>query len=306
MQFIFYISLSDFLMNIGSSFGFPKSGSLLCWMQGIMMQNYFGLCSFFWTTMLSYATYSLINNGRPPFKLWQMKLICCGVPVVLTVLPLSTSIYGAPSPDTQWCIIIPRRSDGEVAALIWSYCAFFGWLILCVVLMMFWSIWSYFKLRSMSNNNTLGLMVRSMYDKVWLYPIGMIFCWTLNFACDENFGAIVDPPLTTAISMILGISYGIVTSLIFIVKSGEARRRWKDVLREIVRSERDDSFVPIDFSEDAIFTSSEVSTSSAFGGPGGRLQTLSKESFRGREMSNSRGVPGIMTTEHDLSEEFLQ
>jgi hypothetical protein len=93
MKFIFYISLSDFCMNVTSTFGFPENGSALCYIQGIS-HVYFGLASWFWTTTLAYTIFCLISYGKIIIKLWQAYLICCMLPLLLAVLPFSTNSYG--------------------------------------------------------------------------------------------------------------------------------------------------------------------------------------------------------------------
>ena len=151
MKFIYYIAWSDFLMNVASVFGFPRDGSALCWAQGII-QNYFALCSFFWTTMLSYSMFSIVKYGKPNLKLWQMQLICWLFPLVLTLLPLSSAAYGTGSSDFQWCIIVGKDGYSDTYVVAWSYCAYFGWLILSVILMTVWGIMSYLKIRELRND----------------------------------------------------------------------------------------------------------------------------------------------------------
>lgn len=52
----------------------------------------------------------------------------------------------------------------------------------------------------------------------------MIVCWVLNFYCDEI--SINSNQELNALSMIFGISNGMLAALIFIFKSEEGRRRW--------------------------------------------------------------------------------
>jgi hypothetical protein len=186
-----------------------------------MAENYFALASWFWTTVLSYSIYCIIAEGKMRFKLWQAKIFCWGFPLVLIALPLSMVNYGSGDPDVQWCEFVQRSGSLPYAAVYWSYWAFFVWLFLCVFLIIFWGT----LIRIRYQGTIFSKLVRKTYSKVWLYPVAMIGCWLMNY-----FFIGVDPSASSTplvfLSMLFGISYGIFSTIIFILNSPEILRRW--------------------------------------------------------------------------------
>ena len=109
--------------------------------------------------------------------------------------------------------------------------------------------WQFIVVLKFRNSNMRGV-IRRTYDKVYLYPIAMMVCWTLNLICD-NFLSISD--LVVSLSMIFGIVNGILSALIFMLKSEEAKRRWQAYLFPPKDGGFDDfsqSSVPLDFEFD--------------------------------------------------------
>lgn len=245
MPILLYMSVSDFFMNIASTFGFPEDGSFLCWLQGIM-QDYFALCSWFWTTMLAYRVYCFVKYGGCKLNKRQMHIICWGLPLLLTALPMTSTNYGSSESHSQWCVLVRRKPFPKWLIYFWSYMTYFGWLLLCVLLMIIWQISVSYRFKESVMKN---VVVRT-YDKVYLYPIAMILCWVLDYWCDDLWGA--QSVTQNALSMVFGISNGVFAALIFMFKSEEARRRWRDYWSQ-KRNSFDESVEPsirLDFEED--------------------------------------------------------
>lgn len=219
MPIILYMSLSDLGMNAVSAFGFPRNGTPLCWIQGILA-TYFTICSWFWTTMLSYRIYSKIRYGSCALRLSTMHLISWGVPLFLTLIPLTTTNYGSDADQTQWCLFKHRKGSPSWVDSFWSFSTFFASLVICVLLMITWKILITMKFR----NSPVKAAVARTYDKVYLYPIAMIVCWSLNILCDDFNRS--GHRRMDALSMIFGMSNGILAAIIFMWKSEESRQRW--------------------------------------------------------------------------------
>jgi len=247
MPIIFFMSLSDLGMNSTSLLGFPSDGSTLCWMQGIL-QSYFAMCSWFWTTILAFRVYSIVKFGKCSLTNVHMHIFAWGFPMFLTLIPISTNNYGSSAFDTQWCVLTQRGDNPQWLTLFWSYVAFFCWLFVCIVLMIFWQMSISYQFR----NSPMKAVIRRTYDKVYLYPVVMVICWVLNYWCDalysENSGEALN-----ALSMLFGISNGIFSALIFMFKSEEARRRWKTYFNPPKQNNFDDFVDPpiqLDFEDD--------------------------------------------------------
>ena len=179
-----------------------------------------------------------------------MHLIGWCLPLILTLIPLSTMDIG--HSHSQWCVYAHRRGDAQWLLPFWSFAFYFAWLFICILLMLIWQVMVSIQYR---NSHMRGVVSRT-YDKVYLYPVAMIVCWTLNFWCDR-----LSPHSGTdlnATGMIFGISNGIFAALIFMTKSEEARRRWTAYLFPAVSGkfgggggdEGVDPNIPLDFEED--------------------------------------------------------
>jgi hypothetical protein len=247
MKFILYMSTCDFGMGIITLFGFPESGSNLCSAQGILC-IYFSLCSWFWTTALSYVSYSYVMYGKCWISDAVLHVVCWSLPLVLVLLPFINAKYGSSSQDSvQWCLIVNDSRSPSYASLVWSYVSYFFWLFLCCGCMLFWAARVYWLLRT--RRDTLSATVIKTYQRVAWYPVAMIGFWILNYICndfrsDEN-------NLYAGISMLTGVSYGTATAVIFWLKSEECRTRWSDLLNSYRQKERPTmTAVPIDFEDD--------------------------------------------------------
>lgn len=216
------MSISDLGLNLMSALGFPTSGSPLCWIQGVFA-TFFTLSGWFWTTILAYRVYSMVRYGGCKLRLWQMHTLAWGLPVLLTALPLSTTNYGSTAGSEQWCLFLQRGNNPHWLMAFWSYSTFLIWLIICIILMLAWQCIILYKFR----DSAMKAVIRRTYDKVYLYPLAMIVCWTLNVVCDDVY----DSSITlNALSMMFAISNGIISAVIFMIKSEEARRRWSAYL----------------------------------------------------------------------------
>lgn len=114
--------------------------------------------------------------------------------------------------------------------------------------MVAWQVIISFKFK----NSSLKPVIKRTYDKVYLYPVAMVLCWSLNLICDDSLGG-SQTPFLAALSMIIGISNGILSALIFMVKSEEAQRRWHAYLFPEKQSDFDHNVEPpirLDFEDD--------------------------------------------------------
>lgn len=224
LPIILYMSVADVGLNLASAIGFPPSESPLCWFQGLV-QNYFALSGWFWTTILTYRVYCFVRYGRCRLKKRYMHIICWGLPLFLTLIPLTTTDYGNDAPHAQTCVYVQRRGTEKWWVIFWAYISFFGWLFLCTALMIGWQVITYIKY----HNTTMKEVISRTYDKVYLYPIAMVSCWTLSFVCNalSLHLASLNPSNTLyQLNIVFAASDGILCALIFMVKSEEARRRW--------------------------------------------------------------------------------
>jgi hypothetical protein len=285
MKFIFYMSSCDLCIGIISLFGFPQSGSALCWAQG-MLGIYFAVCSWLWTTALSYVTYCIVLSKPVLSDAW-LHAICWLLPVVLALIPLVDTSYGAISGESQWCLIVNNSRSPSYASTMWSVITYFFWLFICSVLMVYWGIVVYLKMRN--REDSLSSVVVKTYNRVFLYPFAMIAFWIMNFISIDVPSN--DVNLFSGLSMLFGVSYGTATAVIFLFKSEEARVRWWELANYYISGELyrpSTPLIPIDFAEDEEYTSRTTMTVSTVSDVNNVMHSSKKEVERLSEMSDGR------------------
>lgn len=218
MQFIFYIALSDFFMNITSSFGFPANSSV-CFVQGYF-SFYFTLTGWLWTTALSYAVYCVIFS-RPVPTDTVFYLICWILPIICTSLPLSFATYGSLNPDYQWCGLVAIHNTPNGWLEFCNFGLFWGLFYIFVSLMFVCGVRVYRKMQS--ERMKMSIAIQRMYDKVAFYPVIMLVTWIISF-CSVQFR--IKDGLVVYAGMMAGTLNGMCTAALFFSKSDEARLRW--------------------------------------------------------------------------------
>ena len=191
-----------------------------------IVQLYFTVCSWLWTLVLSYTIYCVIAEGKLWFKLWHVQSFCWILPIILALLPLTTNSYGTKAPDLQWCLIVPRNDTPAGMTLFWTFVSFGFWLFMCILLMVYWSLviqWRFW-------GSISSQIIRRAYEKVWLYPVALSLCWLLNVLC-LCVPTVSQNPFLVGFGMVLGLSNGMVNSIIFMRNNVEIMHRWMDFLR---------------------------------------------------------------------------
>jgi hypothetical protein len=212
---------TDYYFSSAPYYNVSLTASTRLLLQGIL-QSYFAICSWFWTTILAYRIFAVVRHGSCQLNVYKMHLFAWGLPMILALIPITSNNYGSSNFDTQWCVLTRRGNNPYWLTQFWSYVAFFGWLFACIALMVTWQIMISYHFR----NSPMKAVVKRTYDKVYLYPVVMIICWVLNYWCDD-IRTKDSGELLNALSMLFGISNGMFSALIFMFKSEEARRRWK-------------------------------------------------------------------------------
>ena len=253
MQFIFYISLSDFFLSLSSAIGFP-SDTTLCFVQGVI-SSFFAMSSWLWVTCFSFSMFSLLTKG----VIYDMKYfhaISWILPLISTFIPLTMATYGQPTPREQWCTFVEDKNTQYWTFDFSTYGLYWGWFFLCVGLMLCWEIIVYIKVRSTTfatnPNPATTDIIKKMYNKVALYPYIIVSCWSVNFIVDE-IGT--HSSMVAFFSMLIGTLNGFFATILFFWKSDEARGRWyrliyKHELRMPLISEA--SILIIDFEDEEV------------------------------------------------------
>jgi hypothetical protein len=98
-QVIFNIALSDCTFSLGAIIGLPDDGTWPCYLQSALT-NIGPVATLFWTTVLVHHVYVILTaspttvQSRSNSISWKLYLICWGIPVLVTFLPLTTVKFG--------------------------------------------------------------------------------------------------------------------------------------------------------------------------------------------------------------------
>jgi hypothetical protein len=229
MQIITFISLSDFIGNLPYTTTYrPPDGDFLCSLEGFA-NLYFYPVSWLWTTMLAYFLYSLATVGKLPFSKPRIHIFCWGLPLMFTLLMLTTNPYGKESDwgNTTVCTYGGNTESGFIWHLITYYCL---WIV-CVVSMgvMYWRIDS---IRASGTAANLPILKLAM-ESLQLYPVIMFICWLPRvFTACIQFASLkfVGFRQLDLISDVFKILHGLFAALVFFAKSREARLKWVSLL----------------------------------------------------------------------------
>lgn len=106
VELVFYVSLNDMIASVGLALGGSKNGSFVCTFQAfVTTMNY--LSAIFWTTIISYQLWLAVHYSHTiqQGKMLLIHAICWGIPLLVTLLPLTTNEYGNADDESTWCFI---------------------------------------------------------------------------------------------------------------------------------------------------------------------------------------------------------
>ena len=105
IELVFYVAVNDLMASIGMALGPSENGSPECWYQGMSSTGNY-LSSVFWTALITYQVYEVVvNEGKVVKSLYYAHIICWGLPILLTLLPLTTNTYSNPDDENTWCFV---------------------------------------------------------------------------------------------------------------------------------------------------------------------------------------------------------
>jgi hypothetical protein len=120
------IAVTNIMLSASIFIGQPHDGSFLCWIQSVTT-NYFCLVHIFWTTMLAYTLFKATKDSIST-DIFSKVFLGLGfvLPLVLTLLPLTTNKYGNPHGEERgWCFLDTRNdSPGMCVCVCVCECGF--------------------------------------------------------------------------------------------------------------------------------------------------------------------------------------
>lgn len=224
MRIILYAAISIFIAN-ATVFSDNPSDYYLCYFQG-MFQQFFYPASWLWTTVLSYLIYCLVMHGKVEMEELKMHLICWGIPLFTTLLPLSTSTYG--NDDDGVCWLVQRSSDNlRDWTTFWQILTFGVIAFVCTICMVYWGVRMYHKVHS--DPAQCSPAVLNAMRTLFIYPIIIVVCW-MPQALLNTF----DPDLPADSNKQVGVNslailQGGISAIAFFYNSKETRSNWTNL-----------------------------------------------------------------------------
>ena len=227
--------------------GFPLNGTLQCSIQAFGV-FYFPLSSWLWTVVLVYQLRTLLILKSLHVSMSWFHGICWGIPLVLSLLPLSTNPYGMD--DYANGDLVCSVSGNVTTKFIWLDLCVSAAAIVCFILMAFWTVEIYLHFRKAED----AAREMSFLNIMKLYPLALLVIWLpkcfLRFLVTAKLiRTDTSSRLLAAICFLtLSTQYGTLAAIIYFSHSSASRMLWvnlfKRTLFRFYRGREEDSVVP--------------------------------------------------------------
>eukprot|EP01034_Spumella_vulgaris_P027469 gene27469-34189_t len=101
-------------------------------------------------------------------------MICWGLPVIVTFLPLTTNTFGENDDQNPWCFIASRPGSPSYGVVLWEILAFYIWVWVSLIVNILLIISISLQLKRMA---VVSEDITQTIRKLSLYPLILIFCW---------------------------------------------------------------------------------------------------------------------------------
>lgn len=230
VRMIFNVAIACFMGSTGTVLGEDAgSNSALCWYQGFVA-NYFTLASVFWIVIISYALYQALVTGSVIKDKIEYSYVAWGVPLVTSLLPLTTNTYSSTDGGVGVCFIGNRADSPSWSKTFWVIASFYAWVWIGVLLILFW-FGSLLRTPDILRHVTATRTLRTLS----IYPTILILCWSFTsfvriwYIARGNFNyegeGIID-----GFANILPICEGVFSSFAFFIVNDEVKLLWYRLL----------------------------------------------------------------------------
>ena len=181
-KFIMLILTNEFFNSIGTAMGQSTNGTFDCYLQSFLT-TYFCYSQSMWLSLTAWMLHKIIMHSKPTNLLsFRSFLLCCGFPLVMTLLPLSTNTYGNEDDKSGWCFLKNRKNSPTWAITFWTVVHY-----VIIYLNIFAYIWvlmvarkrltrSQESLGTSPRGSALSSILSLLQQLVW-YPIIMFFVY---------------------------------------------------------------------------------------------------------------------------------
>lgn len=234
IELVFYVSINDFIASIAISLGYSPSGSSACWFQGIATTYNF-LAAILWTTIITFQVYMVVCRQNVIKDLTYAHVICWGLPLIATLLPLSTNTYALPDDESNWCFVADRSDSPKWGEIVWFVLSFYGWIWLAMLFNIVFVVAIVYRFYQMQD---VPDRVVSTIRKLLLYPIIISFCWSMSTFTDL-YSTVYTGEFSSSfyivdgVATILAVSQGFLFAVVFFGFNPLVRKAWLDLFRKM-------------------------------------------------------------------------
>ena len=93
---------------------------------------------------------------------------------MVTLLPLTTNMYGKSSGYSTWCFLTSRSDSPSWGIFLWDILSFFVWIWAVI----FFNLYLVIRiLNHLSKRTEISMSLKMQVGKLCLYPAVAIICW---------------------------------------------------------------------------------------------------------------------------------
>ena len=241
MEIVLIKSICEFINAVGSSPGIPPSGSAACWFEGIVT-NIFSQSSMLWTVVICEMMLVIVVKGKEFRIRIYHHVLCWGLPVVVTLLPLINTTYGS---EDAWCWVVETSATPPWGMVFWKWFSFYGivWGSIAVTFILFAVIQLHIQRNVMASTKSV---VSRVFSKLRFYPWILIAAWLVPCINDLYQGE--KTVALVVLANFLPCLQGFMTTVVFWTSNEDVRSQVVKRIKQLSSNEK--------HSQSIIFTSS--------------------------------------------------
>jgi len=246
MKMIMMISFCDIMGCLAMSYGYPVNDSI-CSMQGMFNYTFFR-ASWFWTTAATTTIFTQINYGKIPyymkFRFWNAYIWILSLILLIIPIQRGEKFGGCNNGTNYGRLVLAGHEDlFIVLELFWPILCIFVCVVLPIYLLKV-------TLPSIYQNGS-QVIYRKLKKLIWhivLYPIALLVFWGPNVTWamfyvsgfyNNGHTTVDDYVNMTLLRLSTGVwcyFFGCATTIIFLTKSSEVRRKWYALFKRNILS----------------------------------------------------------------------
>ena len=241
IHYVLCIAVADTMTAIFYAFGYPTSGSTVCYLQGFFIV-YFSRTSWFFTDILIFQLFYVVVYKKYFLNKPKIHAIVFVVNTTLAIIPYTTGTsYGLDDDGIPFGLCgYHGKAESQWSDVGYNVEALVSFIFIITVT----GIVVVFSLNA-KNSNSPNIYINERMIDSWktiiLYPISMLISWIPSVAYSYYFNTYIirngkKPPngsLVLNYLTALNVLYGPLLAIIFYTKTRDARQAWMENFKSI-------------------------------------------------------------------------